>query len=111
VGRAVAEEGVGGVEGGAEVGGVQAGSGLVNVADALKGWTGKTPKKMLEEFVQKNKLNRAKFETISLNPARSKVTVGSLVCLGAEDIQCSKVAEAEHVVAAQALFKLAQVFQ
>ena len=109
--RAVADDGVGRVEGGGEVAGVEASSCLVNIADALKGWTGKTPKKMLEEFVQKNKLNRAKFETISLNPARCKVTVGPLVCLGAEDIHCSKIAEAEHVVAAQALFKLAQVCQ
>ena len=41
----------------------------------IRAHQGKTPKKMLEEFVQKNKLKRAKFETLSLNPARCKVSV------------------------------------
>ena len=42
----------------------------------IHAYQGKTPKKMLEEFVQKNKLKRAKFETLSLNPARCKVSGG-----------------------------------
>ena len=48
---------------------------VVSVSEALRGWTGKTPKKMLEELLQKEKKAKPKFGVLSVNPARCDVTV------------------------------------
>jgi hypothetical protein len=48
---------------------------VVSVSEALRGWTGKTPKKMLEELLQKEKKAKPKFGVLSVDPARCAVTV------------------------------------
>jgi hypothetical protein len=107
-------EGKGGGEGGAKDGAAaeggeeEGGAVLVDVAEALKGWTGKTPKKMLEEFLQKGKLPRPRFVVATVNPARCCVCVGSRRYEGPKELLCAKVAEAEQVAATFALFKMAE---
>ena len=93
----------------AEAGGVGAvvGAGEVRMTDALKGWTGKTPKKMLEEFLQKNKLPKARYSAASKQAVECTVSIGDDKYASPAGVECASVTEAEHLAAVYALFKVA----
>ena len=99
----------GGVQEEAEAGAVGGvvGAGQVRMTDALKGWTGKTPKKMLEEFLQKNKLPRARYSAASKQAVECTVSIGDDKYASPAGVECASVTEAEHLAAVYALFKVA----
>ena len=87
--------------------GAVVGAGEVRMTDALKGWTGKTPKKMLEEFLQKNKLPKARYLAASKQAVECTVSVGDDKYASPAGVECASVTEAEHLAAVYALFKVA----
>jgi hypothetical protein len=74
----------------------------------LNSWTGKTPKKMLQEMCQKKKMAKPRFDVVSHNPPVCRLSLGKQTYELPEHVDCDKMIAAENAVATYALMKLAE---